>query len=93
MYRTAFCLGCRDFTIELTLGKDEKPLMDWRQVHPIGANRGSVPTDVPDNVSLDHIEACNVLPISAKAWHDRRRRNCGGECARLSSENLAGARC
>jgi hypothetical protein len=78
MYRTAFCPGCRDFTIALTLGKDEKPLMDWRHVYPIGANRWPVPTDVPDNVSLDYIEACNVLPISAKAWHDRRRRNCGG---------------
>jgi hypothetical protein len=32
-----------------------------------GANRGPVPTDIPDNVSLDYIEACNVLPISAKA--------------------------
>jgi hypothetical protein len=37
------------------------------QVYPIGANRGPVPTDIPHNVSLDYIEACNVLPISAKA--------------------------
>src|SRR5258706_6172176 len=29
--------------------------------------------------------------IRSGGWHERRRRNCGGECSRLSSENLAGA--
>jgi hypothetical protein len=67
MYRSALCPRCRDFTIEITLGKDQTPLRDWRQIYPIGANRGPVPAEVPDNLSQDYIEACNVLPISAKA--------------------------
>jgi hypothetical protein len=40
---------------------------DWRQIYPIGANRGSVPPDVPPNIAQDYVEACNALPISAKA--------------------------
>jgi hypothetical protein len=67
MYRSALCPECRDFTIEITLGKDQIPVRIWRQVYPIGANRGPVPTDVPGSISLDYIEACNVLPISARA--------------------------
>ncbi|MBI5260255.1 MAG: DUF4145 domain-containing protein [Bradyrhizobium sp.] len=41
--------------------------MPWRQIHPIGANRGPVPNEVPPPIAQDYIEACNVLPISAKA--------------------------
>ena len=67
MYRSANCPSCRDWTIQMTLGKDKKPLMDWRQVYPIGANRGPVPPEVPPEIARDYIEACNVLPISAKA--------------------------
>ena len=40
---------------------------DWRQVYPIGANRGPVSPVVPPEIADDYIEACNVLPISAKA--------------------------
>jgi hypothetical protein len=38
---------------------------DWRQVHPIGANRGPVAPEVPQDIAQDYIEACNVLPISS----------------------------
>ena len=51
----------------MTLGKDSRPRMDWRQVYPIGANRGPVPPEVPPEIARDYVEACNVLPISAKA--------------------------
>jgi hypothetical protein len=37
------------------------------QVYPIGANRGPVPKEVPKDIATDYTEACNVLPISAKA--------------------------
>src|SRR5260370_25952553 len=67
MYRSANCPGCRDCTSQMTLGKDQKPLADWRQVYPIGANRGPVPPEVPPEIAPDYVEACNVLAISAKA--------------------------
>jgi hypothetical protein len=51
----------------MALGKDQKPLTDWRQIYPIRAKRGPVPTDVPNQIAQDYIEACNVLPIGAKA--------------------------
>ncbi len=67
MYRSAFCPGCREWTIQMALARDQKPLRDWRQIYPIGANRGPVPAEVPPEFAQDYIEACNVLPISAKA--------------------------
>ena len=38
---------------------------EWRQVHPIGSNRGPVSPEVPPAIAADYVEACNVLPISA----------------------------
>lgn len=67
MYRSAYCPGCRDWTVQMALGANRQPLTEWRQVYPVGANRGPVPTEVPDKIAQDYIEACNVLPISAKA--------------------------
>ena len=32
------------------------------QIYPIGANRGPVPVDVPLEIAVDYVEACNVLP-------------------------------
>jgi hypothetical protein len=68
-YRSASCPGCKDVTIQITTkdGRTNELLEDWRQVYPIGANRGPVPSEVPDNIVGDYIEACNVLPVSAKA--------------------------
>jgi hypothetical protein len=42
-------------------------LGQWRQVLPIGSNRGPVPPEVPEPIAVDYVEACRVLPISAKA--------------------------
>jgi hypothetical protein len=39
----------------------------WRQVHPVGSNRGPVPPEVPKAIAADYVEACQVLPLSAKA--------------------------
>jgi hypothetical protein len=36
-------------------------------VHPVGSNRGPVPPEVPKPIAADYIEACQVLPTSAKA--------------------------
>ena len=43
------------------------PLAITRRVFPRGASRGPVPSAVPTTIAEDYIEACNVLPISAKA--------------------------
>jgi Domain of unknown function (DUF4145) len=49
------------------VNQNDNPIEDWRQVYPIGANRGPVPPEVPPGIAQDYIEACNVLPISPKA--------------------------
>ncbi|MGM4870453.1 DUF4145 domain-containing protein [Bradyrhizobium sp. 956_D2_N1_5] len=67
MYRNSVCPNCGELTIEVTVGTDKEPLVPWRQIFPIGANRGPVPAAVLAAIANDYIEACNVLPISAKA--------------------------
>jgi Domain of unknown function (DUF4145) len=63
-YRTAVCPVCKQRTIELSPpGKDRR----WRQVHPIGSNRGPVPSEVPKPITADYVEACKVLALSPKA--------------------------
>jgi hypothetical protein len=67
-YRSALCPQCNDVTIEVARHYGNRQLAeDWRQIYPAGANRGPVPLEVPSNIAKDYIEACNVLPISAKA--------------------------
>jgi hypothetical protein len=67
-YRTTQCSRCKDYVIEITrTDNNRRPIEDWRQVHPVGANRGPASAQVPPEVAQDYIEACNVLPISAKA--------------------------
>jgi hypothetical protein len=68
-YRTTVCSKCKDITIEIApMSVDsETPLLEWRMVYPIGASRGPVSPEVPAEITNDYIEACNVLPISAKA--------------------------
>jgi hypothetical protein len=67
-YRSTNCPDCRDVTIEIArFDHAGNRLEDWRQVYPIGSNRGPVPPEVPAKIAEDYIEACNVLPISAKA--------------------------
>jgi hypothetical protein len=68
MYRSALCPECKKITLEVVrLDRAGDQPEDWRQIYPIGANRGPVPTEVPDNIAQDYIQACNVLPISATA--------------------------
>jgi hypothetical protein len=68
LYRTALCPACGNVIIEIgTRTGSGHYRRDWRQVYPIGANRGPVPSDVPPEIAQDYVEACNVLPISAKA--------------------------
>lgn len=51
----------------MSLARNKEAITAWQQIHPIGANRGPVPAEVPEQIARDYIEACNVLPISAKA--------------------------
>jgi hypothetical protein len=69
VYRTAYCPACKDVIIEIVTQNIEVdyPADVWRQVYPLGANRGPVPPEIPSEIAQDYIEACNVLPISAKA--------------------------
>ncbi|HEY8097944.1 MAG TPA: DUF4145 domain-containing protein [Methylobacter sp.] len=69
VYRSARCPECRDVIIEIGQKTENQKdfVVAWRQVYPIGANRGPVPPEVPPDIAQDYIEACNVLPISAKA--------------------------
>lgn len=68
IYQSAICPNCKDVTIQIARkfgnGNQCQP---WRQIYPIGANRGPVPPEVPKHISDDYIEACSVLPLSAKA--------------------------
>ncbi len=67
-YRSAICPKCKHPTIEVARKFSNDEFYDgWRQIFPIGSNRGPVPIEVPGDIASDYIEACNVLPISPKA--------------------------
>ncbi len=68
-YRTAICPNCKDGIIEIApvTPNEARRLRDWRMVYSIGASRGPISLVVPTEIREDYIEACNVLPISAKA--------------------------
>lgn len=66
-YRSALCPNCKDVTLEVALMRDKELVGEWRRIYPVGASRGPVPPEVPKEIAEDYIEACNVLPISAKA--------------------------
>jgi hypothetical protein len=42
-------------------------VLDYKQIYPVGSNRGPVPGDVPPNIAADYTEAALVLPLSPKA--------------------------
>lgn len=65
--RACRCPACKQVVIDIALLDDEGEETEWWAVYPIGANRGPVPAEVPISVAADYVEACNVLPISAKA--------------------------
>jgi Domain of unknown function (DUF4145) len=66
-YRIARCPNCKELTIELSPPRETEGEREWRQVQPIGSNRGPVPPEVPKAIATDYVEACVVLPLSAKA--------------------------
>jgi len=55
---------------QLSVGEQHTTIQrlgQWRQVLPVGSNRGPVPPEVPKAIAADYVEACRVLPTSAKA--------------------------
>jgi hypothetical protein len=67
-YHSAECPNCKDVTIEIMESHPNGAQIGaWRRIYPVGANRGPVPPEVPPDIARDYIEACNVLPTSAKA--------------------------
>ncbi len=69
-YRTAHCPSCKEITIEISevvRTEDNFEYREWQQFYPFGSNRGPVPPEVPPEIASDYVEACRVLPISAKA--------------------------
>ncbi len=75
VYRTAICPGpqCGNVTIELgykdnrTLGLSTDGGTNFWQVFPVGSSRGPISNEVPPDIATDYVEACTVLPHSAKA--------------------------
>jgi len=67
-YRSAHCPECTKVTIEMRpQDGSSKGLRPWRQIYPLGANRGPVPDEVPAHIADVYTQACNVLPISSMA--------------------------
>src|SRR5258708_36370703 len=61
MYRSAFCPGCREWTIQMALARDQKPLRDWRRIYRIDENRGPLPAEGPREFAQDYNGAWYVL--------------------------------
>jgi hypothetical protein len=67
-YRTTKCSKCKDLIIEIApFNQHSVQIADWRMVYPVSAARGPVPIEVPPDIAVDYVEACNVLAISSKA--------------------------
>ncbi|NPV21479.1 DUF4145 domain-containing protein [Bradyrhizobium aeschynomenes] len=66
-YRTTYCPECKRVVIEVSQRDSKASAAQWRQIYPTGASRGPVSPEVPKDIAADYLEACNVLPISAKA--------------------------
>jgi hypothetical protein len=63
LVRNALCPSCDKHTIELRHLQSGK----WTRILPRGSSRPPVPVEVPKHIANDYTEACEVLPISAKA--------------------------
>ena len=73
-YRILQCPECHQLTFEIRCNnifsnpeENGIPLHQWVQIFPVGSNRGPVPPEVPAYIGQDYVEACRVLPFSAKA--------------------------
>lgn len=68
LYQSAHCPACHKYIIDFGLKYPSGGMKkEWWRVYPVGANCGPVSVEVPAEIAQDYIEACNVLPISAKA--------------------------
>jgi hypothetical protein len=58
-------LGSQDVIIQISPMTHNRAefVGTWRQIYPLGANRGPAPHEIPADIVQDYIEACNVLPI------------------------------
>jgi hypothetical protein len=52
---------------EIQTNNGVAPPTEWRQIVPVGSNRGPAPTDVPPDIAADYAEASLVLALSPKA--------------------------
>jgi hypothetical protein len=66
MYQSAYCPGCREWTIQVALGRDKSPLTLAADMPNRSKPRAGSDGRAARN-RTDYIEACNVLPISPKA--------------------------
>ncbi|WP_315810493.1 MULTISPECIES: DUF4145 domain-containing protein [unclassified Bradyrhizobium] len=66
-YRTAYCPECQRVIIEVARKRNRNSDPEWEIIVPKGATRGPAPPEVPVDIVRDYLEACDVLPISAKA--------------------------
>ncbi len=60
------CPACQKYILFLDDG-DNQAEGNVTQIVPLGNSRGPVPAEIPRNIAEDYTEACNTLPISAKA--------------------------
>lgn len=60
--RVAHCPACSRIVIDIGPNTD-----NWMRIFPNGAGRRMVPVEVPENISRDYSEACQVLELSPKA--------------------------
>jgi hypothetical protein len=67
LYRTALCPECKGLTIELSSPKEEtEGEREWRQVHPIGSNRGPVPSEIAHMDASCGAERAHLRPAVHK---------------------------
>ena len=73
-YRIAHCSECNKHIINICSIDNHNDTkeggfepFEWVQIYPVSGNRGPVPREVPADIGQDYVEACRVLPFSAKA--------------------------
>jgi hypothetical protein len=70
-YRSAVCPECKKLILEvcgrvISTAQGTLPVA-WELLYPRKASRGPVPSAVPHAITVDYVEACEVLNISPKA--------------------------
>jgi Domain of unknown function (DUF4145) len=60
------CPACKKYILAFDSG-NYQTIRNQKLIVPSGSSRGPVPVEVPENISADYVEACNILPISPKA--------------------------